>query len=133
MICERMNFDDAKARIGEYDFAIIFEFSRKFFGEQNNLQEINWDECVEARFFSMEKELYFYRDDETDELTAVCTEDEPSDKDAENSGIMRYELPKNNRLPGNRRVLLVREYFSYDEDGQLLITGRRPAGVEQEV
>ena len=60
MICERMKFDEAVGRIGEYDYAIVFEFSRKFFKEQNNLSEINWDECVEARFFSEEKELYFY-------------------------------------------------------------------------
>jgi len=122
MICKRMEFDEAVGCIGEYDYAIVFEYSN-FFDEQNNLKEINWDECVEARFFSKEKELYFYRDDETDELTVVYTEDEPSDKNEENSGRVEYTLQ-------NGKKLQVREYFSYDEDGQLLIIGRRPEGIE---
>lgn len=126
MNCERMKFDEAVAHIGEYDHALVFEFSRKIFCEVSGLPEINWDECTEARFFSKDKELCFYRDDETDELTAVCTADEPSDQSDENSGLARY------RLPGGKN-LLVREYFSYDDEGQLMIAGRRLAGVEQEV
>ena len=72
-------------------------------------------DCIEARFFSIDKEIHVFR--ENDEL--ICTEsiDDGTFYDAD------YELE--NRFRSTGKYVVVRNYLVIDEDGQCIVSGTR--------
>lgn len=89
-------------------------------------EEINWDECLEVRFFSNSAEIHFFRRDS--DWEAVLIED-----DAEQDCIDRwYQLSRKYKHSSKTGKILVREYLAYDEDGQACVVCTRLAGLKQE-
>ena len=76
----------------------------------DELEVINWEECEEARFFSKNKEIHFFREDDT--LQAVKVSDD-ANEDKMDSMQKRYYLASKFRDLG--QYVLVKEYLKYDE------------------
>ena len=85
----------------------------------------NWKECEEARFFSKNKEIHFFREDDT--LQAVKVSDN-ANEDKMDSMQKRYYLASKFRDLG--QYVLVKEYLKYDEDGQVQVAQTRLMGIE---
>ena len=117
--------DEAIQTGSKLEYALLYMMSELVFcrGKDINLQEINFDECLEARFFGPEKEVHLFRND--DRWTAVVTED----KEDLDHIDRKYRLSKNHQNTGIGRELIVREYIGYDEDGQAYIEKTRLAGI----
>ena len=104
-------FDEAKKEIAGYKNALIYQVDAiQLF--DSGVPSVDWDKCVEARFFSEEKELRFFQT-EDGEWKAALVADAPDD-DVIDSW---YRLSK--RFGGGK--VCVREYLDYDEDGQAVV------------
>ena len=86
------------------------------------LGEINWEECMEARFFSEDKELHFFDVDGKKQAVAV------SDEDGNDELVKEYELAGKFRAIGSS--VFVKEYIGYDEDGQANVVLTRLQGIK---
>ena len=128
-ICSEITFEEAKSSYKDYEYALIYSLSKVYFGkvkDSDNYIEIDWDECIEARFFSEAAELNMYRDDEDEEIKAVVIKD---NKDAcYDVVIKKYDIATKFKNAGVK--IKVKEYISYDEDGQAIVAHKRLAGVE---
>ena len=60
---KRMSTEEARLHIPDYEYALIYLISEIILTKTDYISEINWEECTEARFFSEEKELHFFRRD----------------------------------------------------------------------
>lgn len=120
---QTLSMPEAIARVGNYDYALLYMMSELILERTSKLPEIDWDECMEARFFSKEKELHIFQED--GELTAVeITDDEVSDV-----VVKKYELTgKFKKDFGN--AVCVQEYLAYDKDGQAYVELTRLTGIE---
>lgn len=86
---------------------------------------IDWDECLDVRCFSKEKEIHFFK--HKGDWKAVLIEDDPDDV----SVIRSYSLSHTpEQIKGDR--IFVKEYLAYDEDGQAVPVCTRLAGVGKE-
>ena len=122
------NVEAAKAMITNFDYALIYLISEvilKKMDKTDKVESINWDECEEARFFSKDKEIHFFR--VNGELQAVRISDAPNESKMD---CMRkkYELASKFRNMG--KYVLVKEYLEYDEDGQVQVAQTRLMGIE---
>lgn len=119
---ENIDIQKAYQLVFEYDYALIYMMSELILSKTSDLGEIDWEECMEARFFSREKELHIFEED--GEYMAV----EISDLEEEDVLIQKYQLA--NKFLGLGSVLYVKEYLAYDEDGQTYVGLTRLAGIE---
>ena len=71
---------------------------------------VNWDECLDVRCFSNDKEIHFFK--QKDDWKAVLIE-------------------KYKKACGGSRII-VKEYLAYDEDGQAVPVCTRLAGIRKE-
>lgn len=62
---ESINAEEAKKEIVSFDYALIYMISEVILKRIDELEVINWKECEEARFFSKNKEIHFFREDDT--------------------------------------------------------------------
>lgn len=62
---EPINAEEAKKEIVSFDYALIYMISEVILKRIDELEVINWEECEEARFFSKNKEIHFFREDDT--------------------------------------------------------------------
>ena len=122
--CTQVDLQTAKERCRGYEYALLYMISELIFSRTENLGDINWDECQEARFFSDKAELHMFSDGE--QMRAVLCEE----TDQENQGDREFVL-KGKHMPG-KNVLVVREYYDFDEDGQMYVAKTRLAAVRQE-
>lgn len=118
---KRMNPEEARTYIQDYEYALLYMVSEMILTETVSLSEINWEECVEARFFSEEKELHFFRQD--DRMRAV----EVKDKDGRDEIVKSYDLA--NKFQKTGRQVKVKQYIDYDKDGQANIVLTRLSGI----
>ena len=118
---KRMNPEEARTYIQDYEYALRYMVSEMILTETVSLSEINWEECVEARFFSEEKELHFFRQD--DRMRAV----EVKDKDGRDEIVKSYDLA--NKFQKTGRQVKVKQYIDYDKDGQANIVLTRLSGI----
>ena len=58
----RIDINTAKQKIKDYPYALLYMFSEVILLESLGLGEINWSECMEARFFGKDGELRFWRE-----------------------------------------------------------------------
>lgn len=120
---KKWEFEDARMQIQDYEFALIYMISELKFTKVEDLSEVNWKECVEARFFSEDKELHFFHADGEWKIVQV------SDKDERDTIIKKYEMANKFRNLGKN--VLVKEYITYDKDGQANVTLTRLMGIER--
>ena len=119
---ENIDIQKVYQSVFEYDYALIYMMSKLILSRISDLGEIDWDECLEARFFSKEKELHIFEDD--GEQRAV----EVSDVDEKDSIVKKYQLAK--KFSGLGNTLCVKEYWAYDGDGQTYVSLTRLTGIE---
>jgi hypothetical protein len=126
-----ITFEEAKKKMSEFEYALVFSMSSRELRSAKEI-EVSQDECLDARFFSDKGELHVYRDG--DDLKAV----EVSDcDDSSASGFVdavkiekRYELDRKSQENVNGKLLIVHEYLTADEDGQMSVSLTRLAGIE---
>lgn len=118
---KKMNAEEARTHIQDYEYALVYMISEVILAETVSLSEINWDECMEARFFSEKKELHFFRQE--DQMKAV----EVKDKDGRDEIVKSYDLA--NKFQKIGRQVKVKQYIDYDKDGQANIVLTRLSGV----
>lgn len=111
--------EDARTRWSSYRFVIGHTLSRLLAGEATRFSESEWDEILDIRFFSEDGMLHIFREED---LKAVVLEDEEGDMVYERSVETDRSIPG----CGIYSELKIREYYSYDDDGQLLIEHIRP-------
>lgn len=108
--------------IGDYEHALVYLIDEILLCKVSELPEVDWDECMEARFFDKEKELHIYEED--GKMQAV----EVTEMSGQNCLVKRYQLANRFKKAGN--LLRVHEYLGYDDDGQAVVELTRLAGIE---
>ena len=86
------------------------------------MDDTDWEECLEARFFSERAELHLFERD--GDMQAVEIADDGSDKD---TFIKKYQL--DSKFAAMGRNIYVKEYLDYDEDGQINVSLTRLYGI----
>ena len=104
-----------------YQYALVYQMSEILFCKIEKLSEIDLRECLEARFFDVDKEIHIYEEDGNWCAVKICgTEDD-------DCLIKRYELQE--RYFGAGKYLCVCEHLTYDVDGQATVALTRLTGV----
>ena len=121
---EQRTVEWLKEHMTEFPYALLYMMSGIVFCETRELEAkpIEWEECLEARFFAPDRELHMF-EQEGDVTVAEISDDGDGDEE-----IIRYALDNRFRKPG--KTLLVKQYLDYDEDGQAFVTLTRLCGVE---
>jgi hypothetical protein len=118
---KKLKLPAAQSEISKYEYALVYLMSERLLLPVSDLPKIQWDECVDARFFSDEGELHIFEED--GQLIAV----QVSDEDKENIVVQKYKLAKRFSQLGD--TLLVQEYLEADEDGQMQVKLTRLKGI----
>lgn len=105
----------------QYEYVLLYNMSNLVLEKVENVDKIDWEECLEAYFFSKTKMLHVFEYD--GRLKAVEVEDE----NPEHISLKKYVLhPKFAKLG---KYLIVQEYLTYDEDGQVSVALTRLSGI----
>lgn len=118
----KISIDDAKNKLTEYKYALVYGISSVLFDTTESISEINWDECKEAYFFDEKGQLHIYESD--DGLCAVqfCEPEEVKYIDKKYVTAGKYK-----KIAGK---IIRREYIDFDEDGQMFIAYTRLVSAE---
>lgn len=119
---EKVGIDKVLECISQYRYALVYMTDGIVFKDTAEMKNIEWDECLEARFFDADRELHVYEEDGG--LCAVETR-KTSDDDCL---VKKYELQKH--YFGGNKCLCVCEHLDYDKDGQAFVAVTRLAGIE---
>ena len=119
---QRVEFQEACQKYQEYEYALLYMMSELILSKTSELTSIDWEECLEARFFDLDKELHIFEDD--GEHTAV----EVVEQTQEECLVKKYQLA--NKFRGIGKAVCIKEYLSYDEDGQAYVALTRLSGIE---
>ena len=121
---EKVSFDKLKECYKDYPYALIYMMSELVFSKTEELKDIIWDECLEARFFGENGEIHLFQNNGDPEC--IMIEDNANDADVDTL-VDQYKL--NNRFLKHGSRLLVKRYIGFDEDGQAFIKLTRLADV----
>lgn len=123
---QQLSLEEAANCVKTFEFALVYQLEKILLGTVEQIwDEICPEECIEARFFSADRELHIF--DYNGEYRAVLI------TDAElNNGT---ELVKDVKLQEKLckkpwSVLTVKEYIAFDEDGQACVSLTRLAGLK---
>lgn len=121
-----IDFETAKKAVSIYDYIYSLEISAIRLLPIRPELTINWDECLEVRCFSNDKEIHFFK--QKDKWKAVLIEDAPDDVVV----IRSYRLSSKHKQTSGGNRIIVKEYLAYDEDGQAVPVCTRLAGIRKE-
>lgn len=120
-------WDGSIAPDAGYEYALVYMYSEMCLLPFSKWQDIDPEECLEARLFSPAGELHLFREGDVILVSEIREPGGKNDGDIPAGAetctfdvIDRiYPIRKNCRalVPGRSRVI-VREYISYDGDGQ---------------
>lgn len=121
---EKKDAEKIAEDIKEYEFALIYGLSEMRLCRIAELSEEGFDmgDCVEARFFSGDKELHYF------ERNGLFRALEVRDAYGGEENVTRYSIARRWQRCG--KELLVKEYLDYDEDGQAYVAHTRLCGIE---
>lgn len=114
---------EAYKNIKKYEYALVYMISEIILCRTNELELTDPEECLEARFFSNDRELHIF--EQNGKMTAVEIID-----DGEQQDICEKKVPLDDKFQKNGTTLSVLEYLSYDEDGQVFVKLTRLKGIE---
>ena len=114
-------FEVEKKLVNPYEGALLYYISSVEL-YTSDVSTVNWKECSEARFFSNDGELRFFKNGEEWIVSEIL------DEEGDTYFDIRYEL--DNRFKSVGRSVVIREYYEPDEDGQMVIVAKRIACVE---
>ena len=105
-LLEPISVEQALEQAQTLKFVMITELSRVVIGKVP--MDINWDELIEARFFDHDTEIRIFRENSELRARSVILQDD-----------MPYIEKQYKKLQGNLgSEISVREYLTFDEDGQ---------------
>ena len=100
------SIEQALQQAEKLQFVMVTELSRGVIGKMP--MDINWDELIEARFFDHDTEIRIFRENGELRARSVILQDD-----------MLYIEKHYKELQGNLgSEISVREYLTFDEDGQ---------------
>ena len=120
---KKVTFEEAKNRIQDYDYALIYEISEMLFDKVEKISEIYWDEVQEAYFFNEKSQMHIYLSD--DVLEAIVYNETDEDVIFVDR---RYELAGKFSTIG--REVKERNYLEFDDDGQAFVAYSRLVSVK---
>lgn len=108
--------------ISEYTWGIVYEMSHIRFDMVSELiNDICWQDCLEAYFFGDKKQMHLLREESGWKVYTNTSEGtDYVDRKYEIAGVFR-EVGK---------TVTVRNILSFDEDGQMIISGTQLVNVE---
>jgi hypothetical protein len=114
-----LSVETAKREGMALPWALVRQLSSFQMGKTEALS-IDWDEVTEVRFFDESKEIRLF--ERNGELSAAIVSD--SEEDTEN--VTFRDVQKKLEHKGQfGSAVTIREYFAYDEDGQLYLAASR--------
>ena len=120
----QIDSDTWKDKIREYDYALLYMISEIILCKTQTLPEIEWEECLEARFFSENGEMHIFERENGMEAVMV------KDSNEEDILVKEYKLNANAKYSAIGKIILVQEYLTYDEDGQAIVALTRLKGIK---
>ncbi len=115
----RIDVNTAKQSIKDYSYALLYMLSEVILAKVEEIGDIDWSECLEARFFNEKGELRIWR--ENDKWGAsVC---------ADEGEYIESEYALDGRFSNRWKKLSVRQYIDYDRDGQVYISSTTLSGL----
>jgi hypothetical protein len=118
---QNIDLQEAYQSVKDYTYALLYMISQRILCKTEELPMIDWEECQEARFFSEEKELHIFEDEEGMRAIIVY------DTDQEDIMVKEYEL--DNMFVSLGKTVLVQEYLAYDDSGQVSVELTRLKGI----
>lgn len=109
-----IGFETMKEQILQYEYALLYMISEIHLCKTEELKDIDWEQCQEARFFSENKEMHCFIDEEG-KFKAVSVIDTNKD----DIYVKSYRLAKSFQKYG--KILQIKEHLAYDEDGQMYV------------
>ena len=100
------SIEQAREQAEKLQFVMVTELSRVAIGKVP--MEINWDELIEARFFDHDTEIRIFREDSEWKARSITLKEDTS----------YIEKDYTELQGGLGHALGVREYLTFDEDGQ---------------
>ena len=120
---KKVTFEEAKNRIQDYDYALIYEISEMLFDKVEKISEIYWDEVQEAYFFIEKSQMHIYlSDDVLEAIVYTETDEDVTFVDR------RYELA--GKFSNIGREVKERNYLEFDDDGQAFVAYSRLVSVK---
>ncbi len=117
----KIGLAEAKEQSAYYSYALLYMISGVKLCRTEELGQIDWEECQEARFFSENRELHIFESEDGMEAVEVS--------DADGNGVIIKEFLLDNRFSSVGSSVLVQEYLEYDEDGQAYVANTRLKGI----
>ena len=114
---KKVSFEEGKKLVQDYEYALIYYYSEKYFGKVCNLAEINWEECMEAYFFNKTGQMYIYESEFSEMEVTVFREEKGV---VYNYVDRKYEIA-NTFKAGTGDKIIVREYLNVDKDNQTFV------------
>lgn len=114
---KKVSFEEGKRLVQDYEYALIYYYSEKYFGKVCNLAEINWEECMEAYFFNKTGQMYMYESESSEMEVTVFQEEKNT---AYNYVDRKYEIASAFKAKTGDKVI-VREYLNVDIDNQTFV------------
>ena len=115
----RMDVESAKQEIRKYSYALLYMFGKVILTEVSALSELDWSDCLEARFFGDSGELRFWRE----------SGDYVSAKYSGQGESITTEYALDGRYKDRWKSVSVTQYLDYDEDGQVYVCGTALSGL----
>lgn len=119
---KKIAFEEAKNRIQDYEYALIYEISEMLFDKVESISEICWNQVQEAYFFNENSQIHFYLSD--DELEAVVYNETGDETFVDR----RYELAGKFNSIG--KEVKERTYLEFDDDGQAFVAYSRLVSIK---
>ena len=120
-VVKKLTIDEVKSQISNMKYALVYEISRVVFDKIDKIATINWDVCLEGYFFDDNMQIHVY--DTEDGLKAV------SFTEPEDAEFIDKEYDLSGKYQSVGKVIKKREYFDYDEDGQVYVAYTRLVDV----
>jgi hypothetical protein len=120
-----LSVETAKREGMALPWALVRQLSSFQMGKTEALS-IDWDEVTEVRFFDESKEIRLF--ERNGELSAAIVSDSEEDKKNEKNkeNVTFRDVQKELGHKGQfGSAVTIREYFAYDEDGQLYLAASR--------
>lgn len=118
----RLEYEAAKGQIDLFTYGLLYLTDGIRLEKNPAASKIDWNKCYEARFFSEDKELHIF--ERNGENQAILAEDGTDDAVT----VRGYRLSA--KYNGIGKILQVKEYLEFDEDGQAYVALTRLCGVK---
>lgn len=119
---KHLTLEEAKTKVPDYQYALIYEMSSMTLDRVEMLGEISWTELQEAFFFDENGQMHLFAGE--DGLEAVVF------TEPEGANAVTKEYPLAGKFGRMGTKVKEREYLENDDDGQVYVAYTRLVSVE---